>query len=503
MKSIKTRVLTLGTASLLALFSSMSCHQSRNANGSGEDSKVDSTTASGSPHSAEAGDTIPMPIYLTPNGQYLQMLYWTDVIEPPRNDEYPEYYEERHALWSAQETLRRRLSQYTHLVEGDKLIDIRYYDEVLKDPDGNTPSIGQLHGRPEIPSLCARFVPTDARIRVEDLAGMVAVTDSYLNSRKKLAIDFTSSSDATLPAFPDSILRKVEQQYGMKVSRSVWCTTIGGRYMQGCLQFEGEYRNAPKDDNDYKKSLALEVLVDSGRVYACEQIGYFISPNDFGWNVDDGGEYIPSSICAAFQGPKGVELCYWRGAPESLTVGMYVLRDGRYEQQNFDMYQYMIDEEIPVWKSDIAEMQRLYSAWPEYDDVALTLWGHCYVDFENEWIWLRDKDQQNGAIFLRKDGRYTLIGVETPQIKPSTMDKDNLYYIRFAASGNEMPMSLRISAFRKGELVEQFSALEANGIVANCELNGKPISEDEGRAYLDGLTGWTELNTYFHNPDEQ
>jgi len=503
MKSTKTRVLTLSAASLLAIFSCMSCHQSRNANSSGQESEADSTAVAGSPHSAEAVDTIPGPIFLTTYGQYLQMLYWTDVNEPPRNEDDLEYYEERHAAWSAQETLRRHLPQYTHLIEGDKLIDLKYYDEVLKDPDGNTPSIGQLHGRPEIPSLCARFVPADTKIRVEDLGGMVAVTDSYLNSRKKLAIGVASSSGIDLPALPDSILRKVEQQYGMKVIRSFWCCTIDNRYIQGCLQFEGEYKDAPKDDRDYKKSLALEVIVDSGKVYAHEEIGYYISPEDFGWNVDDGGEYIPISILAAFEGPKGLEICYWRGAPESLTVGMYVLRDGKYEQTTFDMYQYMIDEEIPVWKSDIVEMQKLYSALPEYDDVVLTQWGHCYIDYENEWIWLRDKDQQNGAIFLRKDGKFSLIGVETPQIKPSTMEKDNINYVKFAATANETPMSVRISAFKQGRLIEQFSALEANGIVANCNLNGKLISEDEGRAYLDKLAEWTEIDTYFHDSNEE
>ncbi len=497
MKSSISRLFLLGMASFLALISCTSCQNTRPSNNSGEGQKVDSILVSHGPNLAMSSDTIPMPIYLMANGDYLQLLYWTDVEEPQRNEEYPEYYEEQHGAWATQEALRRRLPQYTHLINGDRLIDIRFHDEVLKDPDGNTPSIGELHGRPEIPSLCARFVPADEKIRVEDLTGMVAVTDSYLQSRKLLAID--EPSEETYPALLDSILRKVEAQYGMKVSRSVWCATIGQRYLQGCLQFKGEYKNAPKDDRDYKKSLALEVLVDSGRVYADEVLGYYLSDEDFGWNVDDGGEYIPSQIVAAFEGPQGLELCYWRGAPESLTVGMYVLRDGKYEQQSFDMYHYMIDEEIPIWKKDIAEMQQLYLDRnpTAHKGIELVRCAHCYLDYSNEWIWLRDKDNKYGAFFIRKDGKLSLIAVETPQMKPTQMSKDGINYLKLSGNIVDTTTRTEIYGFKEGKQVEHFIATAVSGVITECSLNGDSLDKERGQAYLDKLPEGEEVTAYF------
>ena len=110
----------------------------------------------------EENDTTPLPMFLIGNdGQYMQMLYWTGLKEPNK-DEYEKEcgtldgFEVWHKSWELQDMFRRNAAQYTNLIQNDKITKIKFIDEVLQDPDENEPSIGQIHSRPGIPSLCAR-----------------------------------------------------------------------------------------------------------------------------------------------------------------------------------------------------------------------------------------------------------------------------------------------------------------------------------------------------------
>ena len=449
----------------------------------------------------EVTDTVPKPIFLIKRMSFFEMNYWTDVEEPSKEQLDEEYYKECYETWSQQEAFRRRAKQYTHLISGDSDVPIAFFDEVLKDPDGNTPSIGQLHGREEIPSLCARYKLVNPSDENDEALGIVAVTDSYLQTRRRLTVKIGPINDESLLPLPDSIVTRLEQRYGMKASRSYWMNTIDDRYIQGCLQFEGEYKDAPKTES-YKRSLALEVIVDGSEIYACEVLGYYESETSFGWNVDDEGEYIPNCIECAFEGPNGLELCYTRSAVESFTVGMAYVRDGKYVLDQFDMYQYMIDEEIPVWKADFAKMKELYrdAAAKEDKDVELTKWAHCYLDYSNEWIWLRDSLDQRGAFFIRKDGQFRLIAVETPQLKPTTMDHGhNVCYLCLSSPEDGMTVRTRVIGLKDGEKIEEFTALKVNGIYTECRMNGKSISPAEGKAYIDKLPEREDITAYFSN----
>ena len=449
----------------------------------------------------EVTDTVPKPVFLIKRMSFLEMNYWIDVKEPSKEEFDEEYYKECYESWSRQEAYRRHAAQYTHLVSGDSDVPIAFVDEVLKDPDGNTPSIGQLHGREEIPSLCARYKLVNPSDEDNEALGMVAVTDSYLQTRRRLTVKIGPSDDESLLPLPDSIVSKLEQRYGMKASRSYWMNTIDNRYIQGCLQFAGEYKDAPKTES-YKRSLALEVLVDGSEIYASEVLGYYESETSFGWNVDDEGEYIANCIECAFEGPNGLELCYTRNAVESFTVGMAYLRDGKYILDQFDMYQYMIDEEIPVWKADFAKMKELYrdAAAKEDKDVELTKWAHCYIDTSNEWIWLRDSLDQRGAFFIRKDGQFRLVAVETPQLKPKEMNRDyRVFYLCLSSPEDGMTVRTQIFAFKDGEQIEEFTALKVNGIYTECQKNGKSISPAEGKAYLDKLPDQKDITAYFQD----
>jgi len=460
-----------------------------------------SVGATSSDNLSVARDTVPMPVFLLPRMPYLEMNYWTNVEEPVKaSDEEDEYFPAYHASWERQEAFRSHAKQYTHLITQDSDVRIAFFDEVLKDPDGNTPSIGQLHGRDQIPSLCARYKLVDPKDEENEALGIVAVTDSYLQTRRKAVLTAEYEEGEEMGPLPDSIVTKLEKRYGMKASRSLLYHTIDNRYLQGCLQFEGEYKDAPADDWGTKRCLALEVIADGSEVYAHEVLGYYVSESEYGWNVDDEGIYLNCYIHTAYEGPHGLEFCYTRSAPESLAVGMAYLRDGKYVLDQYDIYQYMIDEEIPLWKSDIAEMKKLYyeAAAEEGKDVVLTKYAHCILDLDNEWVWIRDKDDQHGAIFIRKDGHFKLVGLETPQVKPMEMNRDYMvFYVLFADPKDNMVVRTQVFAFSDGEQIEEFTALKVNGIYTECRKNGKTITPAEGKAYLDNLPEPEEITAYF------
>ena len=472
---------------------------------------TDSLTAAVIDSIIEENDTTPLPMFLIGNdGKYKQMLYWTDIKEPQRSEGDEDYFDAWHKSWELQEMFRRNAVQYTNLLTDNGIVKVKFIDEVLKDPDGNTPSIGEIHGRNEIPSLCARFdyaaagkksnADDDGNSFGEDW-GMVVVTDSYLNSRKRLDIKSCQKEDYSFPKLPADIVKRFESQYGMKAEISRQTYTICDRYTMGAIEFKGEYKNAPKDkyDADRKFALAIEVLIDSNKVYVLEQPGYYDEEYGSSWNADADG-YIPNDIVAAFEGPKGLELCYTHGAPESYCTGMLFPREDKLVELEYECYHSMVDEEIPVWKKDIAEMKKLYLADDPHAHkyVELTKWAHCYIDYsDNEWIWLRDKDDKNGAFFIRKDGKFTLIEVENVHQQPSKCEKDGISYLKFSGSAGGPSMQHIIYAFQNGKKLWTLFALEIYGELSECTLNGKEISKEEGKAYLDKIPEGKEITAWF------
>lgn len=464
----------------------------------------DSVTAAVIDSIIEENDTTPLPMFLIgSDGKYKQMLYWTNIEEPQRSKDDEDYFDVWHKSWELQEMFRRNAGQYTNLLSEKGVLKVKFVDEVLKDPDGNTPSIGEIHGREGIPSLCARFDfvnPKDKDDNDPDW-GLVIATDSYLNSRKRLDVKLCQGDDYEYPKLPADIVKQLEKRYDMKALKSHQTCTIGDSCFMGAVEFKGEYKNAPKDkyDADRKSALAVEVLVDGGTLYVLEQIGYYDPEYGGAWNADADG-YIPNTIEAAFEGPKGLELCYTHGAPESFCVGMLFPREGKLIEMEYECYHSMVDEDIPVWKKDFAEMDRLYHA-DEYSDshVKFTKWAHCYIDYENEWIWLRDNDEKNGAFFIRKDGKLQLIAIENPRLRPSRSEKDGISYLKFAGSAGGPSWQQEIHAFKNGKRIEKFNVLEVEGEIDECSLNGKDLSKEEGRAYLDKIPQGEQITAYFND----
>lgn len=457
----------------------------------------------------EENDTTPLPMFLIGgDGKYRHMLYWTTIEEPQKSEGEEEYYENYHKSWELQEMFRRNAALYTNLlIGGDKVTKVKFVDEVLKDPDGNTPSIGQIHGREEIPSLCARFTYASPKDKNGDDSGWgsVIVTDSYLNTRRLLSIK-SCAKNSDYPKLDADVIKQLEKEYGMKARTSSKIAVIDNRYIHGTVEFEGEYKNAPKDpnDDDRKFALAVELLIDSTKVYKLEKLGYYSPEWGTAWNADADG-YISNDIVAAFEGPKGLELCYTHSAPESYCVGMIYLRDGKLIEHEYDMFQSLVDEETPVWKRDIAEMQKLYvdDNPHEREDVKFTKYSFVYFDYDNQWIWMRDQQDENGAFFLKKDDKFKLIAVETAKMKPSYANKDGVGYLRLSGSAGGPSQYVEIYTFKDGKRTEYFTALLVAGEIDGCSLNGRDISVGAGQAYLAKLPQFKEITAFFKDIDEK
>ncbi len=462
-------------------------------------------TAGSGPDKKDGTTTPPMFLLANSNGM-MQMVYWTDLDEPQLDEDYSEYYDEVHQAWELQEQFRHNASKYTKLiVHGTKTLDVKYVDETFLNPDGEKIFPGELHGNPKIPSAGARFaLQSDAKMNIDEVSGIVVVTDSYLASHKPLNIQ-SATMDEEVP-LPPAVIKKMEEKYGMKAELSKKVYIIGDRYIYGVMQFQGEYKNSTrkKHDPNEKSALALEIIIDGDKIYSCPVEGWY--DPEFGptWHADDGGEYYPSNIAAAFESPQGVEFCFLHWAPESATTGIMILNNSKLDRQEYAVYHSMIDEQIPVWKKDIEEMKKLYvdDDPGEHYDVNLTKWAHVFIDYEGEQIWMSDDAEENGAFFSREDGKFKLIGTVRGNFKPSfPQSRDGYSYLVISGPAGGPSYYTEIFKFKGGKVIERFNGLEVYGELDGCALNGEEVNVEQGKAYMKAVPEadepfiyWTEFN---------
>ncbi len=452
------------------------------------------------------GSTLPPMFLLGTNNGMMQMVYWCYIEEPQLDEEYPEYYKEAHQAWKIQEQFRRNASKYTKLiVDGTQTRDVKYVDEIMLNPDGEQIFPGELHSRPQIPSAGARFsLSGEPKLNEDEVPGNIVVTDSYLASHKLLKIQ-PASTDEEVP-LPAAVIKKMEEKYGMKSTQSKKVYIIGDRYTYGVMQFEGEYKNSTrkKYNPDEKSALALEIIIDGDKVYSYPVEGWYDPEFGCTWNADDGGEYFPSNIVAAFEGPQGVEFCYLHWAPESATTGTMLLSNGKLDRQEYAVYHSLIDEQIPVWKKDIDEMKRIYidDDPGEHEFVNLTKWAHVFIDYEGEQIWISDEAEENGAFFSREDGKLKLVGTVRASFKPSfPQSSDGNNYLVISGPAGGPSYYTEIFKFKGGKLIESFNCLEVYGELDGGALNGKEINTEQAKAYMKAVAEtyepfiyWNEIN---------
>ncbi|MBQ9677079.1 MAG: hypothetical protein IJV44_02975 [Prevotella sp.] len=455
---------------------------------------------------AELNDTTPLPMFLYfMNPQYMQMVYWTDAEKPKKDENNANYYADILSSWSLQDIFRRNAAGYTKMMIDDKWVDIKYLGEQLTNPDGERMYGGELHGRASIPSPGLRYAFVNKKDIPKDeyFGGMqVVVHKDYLTSRKQLKIE----SPQQEKPMPKAIVQQMEKRYGMKATRSLVCSKIDGRYTQGFIQFAGEYKNAPKDPNSkYKKALALEVITDGDSIYTEEQLGYYDEESKYpSWNADDGGEYCPTFILAAFEGPKGLELCYCHGAPESITVGMYFARNGKLNEVQYECYHAMVDEQTPLWKKDIAQMQKLFQNSLKGNKNPLTKYQFLYLDDDNvEEIWMRTEDNRRGAVFTFKDRKPQLIATEDEKSTLTFISEKGKGCVKVThEEGNFTSMKLFI--LKGSQVVERFALQDLDGEITDAELNGKTLTKWEAADYLDQTPSQVyTTGDYFININEE
>ena len=139
----------------------------------------------------------------------------------------------------------------------------------------------------------------------------------------------------------------------------------------------------------------------------------------------------------------------------------------------------------------------------ERKQVKFTKYAFFYLDYDHEWIWLRDQKDEYGAFFLHKDDKFTLIAAETPQMKPSTAEKDGVGYLRLTGSSNGPSQYIEIHAFKNAKRIERFTALQVLGEISECTLNGRDITQEAGKAYLANLPQFKEMTGYFKDINEE
>ena len=294
----------------------------------------------------QSPDQTPMFLYII-NKSYMQMVYWTEVEEPKYTPEDSDYYEADHACWELQEVFRKNASLYTNLVTGTgKIYPIEYTGEILEDSKGNKMFPGLLHSRPSIPSpgLKYAFANPDNTLPDDDMWGMwVVVTDNYLRDHTLIPMKEFYNKPTPLPA---KVIKQLENRYNMKAERSRLASS-NDRYSYGVIQFKGAWKTRVEEYGDtISVALALEVFVVGDEVYSYPIEGYYDPSEGPTWNADDGGEYFPGSVIA-FEGPEGPDFCHFHSAPESLTVGVFSIRNGKISMKRYEVYHSLYDEDEP------------------------------------------------------------------------------------------------------------------------------------------------------------
>lgn len=291
------------------------------------------------------------PMFLhTLDKEHMQMVYWCEMTEPVRNEYNADDFDNEHASWALQESFRRNADRYTNLVTpSGKIVRLTYTGELLKDPNGEDLFPGQLHSSPTIPSpgLNYRFTSADNTLKDDELRSSmwVVVTDDFLKDHNFVLLNDSHGKAKPLPA---KVLTQLEKQYQMKTERSL-LLQYNKRFSYGIQQFKGPWKSRVDAYGDTTQvSLALEVFIVDGKVYTYPVEGYYDDAEGPSWNADDGGEYLPGSVIV-FDGPDGPLFCHMHGAPESVTISLFTLRDGELERNRHDTYHALYDEAEPTW----------------------------------------------------------------------------------------------------------------------------------------------------------
>ena len=291
---------------------------------------------------------------------------------------------------------------------------------------------------------------------------------------------------------PANVIKQLEGEYKMKTAKSQLLSQ-GNKYSYGILQFKGKYKTEKEFGQKVDKCLALEVVMAGDKVYSFPVEGYIYEGMST-WHADDDGEYYGCQI-TLFEAPDdAIEIAYIEGAPESITTGMFYIREGKMTRERYEVYHVMVDENAPLWKKDIAEVMKLYVADNPSAHKGAKFAKFRWLDIDtdnNDELWIRSADDKHGAFFNRINGKWGLIASE---------GADHKVEFRFDYSGNNSPGYLMVTSddgnpstfttvyeIRNSKVVHKFTKHEVYGELDGCTLDGKAINIEAGQKWLDAL----------------
>ncbi|MCR4613804.1 MAG: hypothetical protein K5778_07365 [Bacteroidaceae bacterium] len=320
---------------LFAAVSFAACKGNATAGTSGEGGDSTQTIApSDSTITEEEGEVDELPIdenslpyaFVYYEGSGLgKVLYWSEVER--KHDVDPD---------KEQMLIRQHKTEYNAAINDDNIFDVTYKEEVL--PRDNEEdwtkgvTIGMIGATIEEAGLVYRFAKPQAVKRALgdwDEGFFVLTSKAHLDEHPLVHFEYVEGTNDDYRPLPANVIKQMEQKYGLKSTRSALVASIGEDITYGVMQFE------PKGEH----VLALEVLIQKGNVYVAESQGYYdAGTGEFGWNVDDEGEYYASSIIAVVENGDFPLIFTTRGAPESLTTGWMTVKDGKIVRHTQEMY---------------------------------------------------------------------------------------------------------------------------------------------------------------------
>ena len=130
----------------------------------------------------------------------------------------------------------------------------------------------------------------------------------------------------------------------------------------------------------------------------------------------------------------------------------------------------MVDEQEPLWNKEIAEMQKLYLKESEArKDCPLKKFN--FIDIDNDGIdevWMRDKDENIGALFTFKDRKPQLICIETEKMKASfNRSNDGRGSVKISGPAGGSSYATELYVLKKSQVVERFFMMEVEGEITD------------------------------------
>lgn len=270
-------------------------------------------------------NSLPYAFVYYEGGGLGKVLYWSNIER--KYDADPD---------KEQMLIRQHKTEYNAAISDDNIFDVTFKEEIL--PVENEEdwtkgvTIGMIGATIEEAGLVYRFAKPQAVKRALgdwDEGFFVLTSKAHLDEHPLVHFEYVEGVNDNYRPLPANVIKQMEQKYGLKSTRSAMVASIGEDITYGVMQFE------PKGEH----VLGLEVLIQKGNVYVAESQGYYdAGTGEFGWNVDDEGEYYASGIVAVVENGDFPIIFTTRGAPESLTTGWMTVKDGKIVRHTQEMY---------------------------------------------------------------------------------------------------------------------------------------------------------------------